>query len=196
MNDSSRDNAVVLKQRTRVFENSRFIAYADHIAEGKLEVEDFLVVVPHCRRSDCLTGVAVVPVRGDSILLLKRYRHAVSQHVWELPRGFVDVGEEPAGAALRELAEETGLSCRPEHLIGLGTFFPDPGIIRAKVALFAATQCRAGAGRLDDEIGIDGAVWHRQDHARRLLDDGTLQEGASCVALHRYYAGLENGRMR
>ena len=29
--------------------------------------------------------------------------------VWQMPQGGIDEGEEPSGAALRELAEETGI---------------------------------------------------------------------------------------
>lgn len=137
----------------------------------------------------------MVPVRGESILLLKRYRHAVSQYVWELPRGFVDPHEEPCHAALRELAEETGLECPPEKLFSLGTMFPESGIVSASVALFAANGCAPGKGRLDDEIGVGAAVWHSGREIRELLRRGELQEGASCLALHRYYEALGDGRI-
>ena len=138
----SRDQIDVrLKQRRTVFANTRFTVYGDHITAGKLEVEDFMVVAPHTQRDDLLAGVAVVPVRDGSLLLLENYRHPVSQRVWELPRGFIDGGEDPAEAAVRELAEESGLSVTSEGLIALGTFFPDPGVIRARVALFAALGC-------------------------------------------------------
>jgi ADP-ribose pyrophosphatase len=190
---ASTEGGVVLRGRRRLFQNTRFDVYADHIESGTLEVQDYLVVAPHCHRSDLLTGVAVVPVRGDEILLLQRYRHGISQHVWELPRGFIDDSEEPSVAALRELAEETGLACPPEQLLDLGTFFPDAGIIRGRVALFAATACQAGAERLEDEIGLDGAVWRSRREVRDLLRRNELQEGASCVALHRYFAGIGGG---
>jgi 8-oxo-dGTP pyrophosphatase MutT (NUDIX family) len=187
------DSGIILKNRRQVFQNTRFAVYADHIAAGALEVRDFLVVAPHCYRADSLTGVVVVPVRGDSIMLLKRHRHAISQHVWELPRGFIDAGEEPVIAAVRELAEETGLDCLPDKLMDLGTFFPDPGILTARVALFAAPECRPGVGRLEDEIGLDDAVWHSHREIRKMLRGGELQEGASCLALYRYFSTLEIG---
>jgi 8-oxo-dGTP pyrophosphatase MutT (NUDIX family) len=192
----SPDNTAELRQRRRVFQNTRFTVYADHISEGELEVADYLVVAPHSGRTDLLTGVAVIPVREDSILLLKRHRHAISQHVWEVPRGFIDADEEPAYAALRELSEETGFVCSQKDLIDLGTFFPDAGIIRAQVALFAATQCRPGVEPIDDEIGLHGGEWHPMEEVRRMLNSGVLQEGASCVALHRYYARLDERRSK
>lgn len=183
-----------VKKRRHVFQNSRFNVYADYIAAGSLEVADFLVVVPHCSRPDLMTGVAVVPLRGHSILLLRRYRHAVSQHVWELPRGFIDVGEDPASAAPRELAEETGLACPPDRLIDLGSFLPDPGIIAARVALFAATDCRPSDGHADDEIGLAGSAWHSYPEVTDLLRHG--HDGASCLTLHRYQTALEAGRIK
>ena len=79
MNGLSDEIGVTLKHRRAVFANSRFTVYCDHIAGGDLEVEDFMVVVPHVRRDDLLTGVAVVPVRNHSVLLLRTYRHPIGQ---------------------------------------------------------------------------------------------------------------------
>lgn len=177
---------ITLKHRSPVFTNSRFTVYSDHIAAGSLEVPDFLVVKPHSSRADLLTGVAIVAVRQSAILLLKHYRHPVSQFVWELPRGFIDEGETPAEAATRELAEEAGLSCGADGLVSLGTFLPDPGILEARVALFAAPGC-TDRSRLDDEIGIQDRVWHSEEAIYAMLRDGSIVEGATCVALHRYF---------
>jgi ADP-ribose pyrophosphatase YjhB (NUDIX family) len=187
-------NSIVLRDRRRVFDNSRFTVYSDRITDGTLEVGDFLVVAPHSRRADLLTGVVVVPVRDDSILLLKNYRHAVGQHVWELPRGFLEDGEDPAIAALRELEEETGLVCSPEMLIDLGSFYPEPGILRARVALFAAIACKPDGAIRNDEMGIDARSWYSRAHVREMLRDGRIDEGSSSLALYRYYARLENGK--
>ena len=152
-----------------------------------------MVVAPHVRRDDLLSGVAVVPVRNGSILLLKNYRHPVSQLVWELPRGFMDEGENPSEAVVRELTEESGLICPSEGLISLGTFFPDPGIIRARVALFAAMECIDGGSRMDDEIGIHDRIWHSEEQVRRMLRDGAIQDGATCVALYRFFDWRQRG---
>jgi ADP-ribose pyrophosphatase len=187
--------AVTLKQRRTVFTNNRFTVYSDHITEGSLEVEDFLVVAPHVRRDDLFTGVAVIPVRYGSILLLNHFRHAVSEPVWELPRGFMDDGEDPGHAALRELLEESGLICRSESLVALGSFFPDPGLIRARVALFAATECYDGGSPTDDEIGIRGRTWHPEGRVRSMVRDGSIQDGATCVALLRYFDGRREGEI-
>src|ERR1700731_541206 len=42
------------------------------------------------------------------ILLVRQYRLAVGQFLWELPAGTVDPGEKPLHTARRELMEETG----------------------------------------------------------------------------------------
>jgi ADP-ribose diphosphatase len=50
--------------------------------------------------------------------------------LWELPAGLVEVGEDPAATASRELHEELGFAIAPNELHALGHWtFPAPGII-------------------------------------------------------------------
>jgi 8-oxo-dGTP diphosphatase len=55
------------------------------------------------RRAD-REGVPVIEV-----LAARRHAHAVRGGVWELPGGKIEAGETAAAAALREVAEETGI---------------------------------------------------------------------------------------
>lgn len=61
---------------------------------------------------------AVVSDRQDRLLLVKR-KVAPKKGEWCLPGGFMELGETPEAAALRELSEETGLAGAVEGLIGL-----------------------------------------------------------------------------
>ena len=84
-------------------------------------------------------AVAVVAVDGDDlVLLLRQYRTPVEGELLEIPAGTRDVdGEDPAGTARRELAEEAGLAC--DSLEELGTFFNSPGFCDELSHLFLAT---------------------------------------------------------
>jgi 8-oxo-dGTP diphosphatase len=52
---------------------------------------------------------AGVLVEREGKVLLVRQRAGPCQGMWTFPAGFVDFGEEPAAAAVRECREETGL---------------------------------------------------------------------------------------
>ncbi len=63
--------------------------------------------------------VCAVPYRGKEVLLIKR---AVEPRkgTWALPGGFMEVGEAPVDACLRELEEETGIvSVGEVELVGV-----------------------------------------------------------------------------
>ena len=87
-------------------------------------------------------AVAVVAMDQDErITLVRQYRHAVGERLWELPAGLCDVqGEEPLETARRELVEETGLEAgtwRP--VIEL---VPSPGFCTERVHVYLATELR------------------------------------------------------
>ncbi|OBG03821.1 NUDIX hydrolase [Mycolicibacter sinensis] len=60
-----------------------------------------------------LIGVTAVVIRDDEVLLIER----ADNGIWAPVTGIVDPGEEPADAAVREVAEETGVTAVPERLV-------------------------------------------------------------------------------
>lgn len=63
-----------------------------------------------------LAGVSIAVVRDGKVLLVKR-ANARAFGLWSLPGGHVELGEPVRKAALRELAEETGVGAEIERLI-------------------------------------------------------------------------------
>jgi len=79
---------------------------------------------------------------GERVLLVRRHRFIVDRWLWELPGGYVDEGESPAAAAVREVEEETGGQPVGDFRGGV---VPDPG--RTTTVVAATVACRTMTAR-------------------------------------------------
>lgn len=166
-----------------------FEVWFDHLVEPPdREVADFLVLQPKFISSGGISGVCILPVVGDRFALMNCYRHPIGQMSLEAPKGFIEQGETPQQAALRELAEEAGLSCASANLIGLGTVAPEPGVINARLALFAALDC-TGALRIDTtEIGMASVRLFSLPELEIEIGVNRIQDAVTLLLLYRYRA--------
>lgn len=64
---------------------------------------------------DPKVAVASIVIQVGKVLLVQR-AHQPFRGKWMLPAGFVDAGEDPEDAALREIFEETNLNVRLQEL--------------------------------------------------------------------------------
>lgn len=91
---------------------------------------------------DAVAVVAVTPA-GD-VVLVEQYRHAVGRTLLEIPAGICDVaGEDPAGTAARELAEETGYTAG--EFTHLTTFHNSAGWSDEVTSVLLTTDVQPGA---------------------------------------------------
>lgn len=172
--------------RKTIGTNTRFSLFFDEIlTDDHFHIPEYLVVAPKAFNAEGISGVAVLGFHEDKIALLQIHRHAVGGEVWEIPRGFVEGSEPSAQAALRELTEETGLICEPQKLKPLGYVLPEAGVMSAKIAVFAAEDCRRGDGPLE-ETGLRAVHYVSWDQAVEMARRSEIQDPCTIVALFRY----------
>jgi len=99
--------------------------------------------------------VVAVLVRGGSILLIRRGRGDYPG-LWGLPGGKVERGEHLSTAAIREIAEETGVKAKFWRYCGLvSEHLVEDGVIAAHFLLHV---CELLAGSAELKPGAEGAL--------------------------------------
>jgi len=180
------DFPLTLLARKEVFRNAVFTVYADHVRDAAgNEVRDYLTVAPHHRTADGITGIALLPVLDGRFGLIRVYRHSTGAPGWEVPRGFIDESETPVAAAQRELAEEAGLVAG-SPLRDLGILSPEPGVLAARVRLFAAENCARSGAVAGDEMGHGELKFFTRQEVAGLIDRGEVADPCSLVCFYRY----------
>ena len=122
----------------------------------------------------------------NKIVFVRQWRYATGQALLELPAGKLDAGEDPAACALRELAEETPY--RAERVEKLAEFYTAPGFCDEKMHLYRAVNISADSTLQADEDEFVETVLLDRAAARRALDDGSIRDAKTLIALQFWLA--------
>ena len=127
-------------------------------------------------------AVAILPLNGDRCKLLKQYRYAIDQYIFEAPAGTMEPGEEPLVTARRELIEETGFTA--QTIVPKGFIYTTPGYTDEKIFLFEARDLSPSKeyGKDEDEVieVVDIATGDLID----MIQNGTIVDAKTICLIH------------
>jgi len=128
-------------------------------------------------------SVVLIPVpEAGHVILIRQYRHAVGQWLWEFPAGSVDPGESPEQAARRECHEEIGLM--PATIVRIGAFYPTPGYCDEEMIFYRLSTLEDPTvpAALDEDEDIEVRTFSLPD-ARDMARRGEIRDMKTVVAL-------------
>jgi ADP-ribose pyrophosphatase len=116
------------------------------IEPGGVEARRELVVHPG--------SVVVLPLLADGrVVLVRQFRYAARQSLWELVAGSLESRENVLAAARRELLEETGYRARTVRR--LLSFYPSPGFLTERMHLVQARGLTPGRAQPEADEKIE-----------------------------------------
>ena len=132
-------------------------------------------------------AAAIIPFPDtETVILIKQYRHAVGEHIWEIPAGTLNQKEAAIDCARRELVEETGYSA--DTWQKLGEIIPVPGYSDERIQMFLASDLAPAEQNLDqDEILAVHAI--KFEDALQMIYNGKIRDSKTIsglfMAMHR-----------
>jgi ADP-ribose pyrophosphatase len=178
--------AKVLKSEV-IFEGKSFGVRRDELIEPT-GVRTMREVVTHPG------SVVVLPVLPDGkIALVRQYRHAAGQYLWELVAGRMEAGENPKKGAERELIEETGY--RAKRFTVFLDLFPTPGFLQERMYLLLAEGLTLGEAQPEEDEKLIVATYKKKQ-LEEMIRSGKMRDAKSIAGLLFYFRFLENGTKR
>ena len=137
-------------------------------------------------------AAAMVPMLNQTeVVLIKQYRHAIREFIWEIPAGTLDPRESPINCAKRELVEEIGYSAHTWHQ--LGTITPLPGYSNERIHIFLASELKPAKQDLDADEMLNV---HKMEFsvALQMILTGEISDGKTISGLFLAFNWLKNNR--
>ena len=172
--------AKILKSEV-IFEGKSFGVRRDELIEPT-GVRTMREVVTHPG------SVVVLPVLPDGkIVLVRQYRHATGQYLWELVAGRMEKGENPKKGAARELIEETGYRAKKFTLFL--DFFPTPGFLQERMYLLLAEDLTLGEAEPEEDEKLISATYSKKQ-LEEMIRTGKMRDAKSIAGLLFYFRFL------
>ncbi|MEI7554378.1 NUDIX hydrolase [Candidatus Chlorohelix sp.] len=169
------------RESEQIFKGRKFSVRVDHLtkADGRRYSRE---IVAHDG------AVVIIPVDADGkIILVRQWRRPTDKILIELPAGTLELPEEPAYCADRELQEEIGY--KAGKLTGMGGFYSAPGFCSEYLWLFLAEELVESQLEPDENEAID-IIRVTLDEALQMIEDGVICDAKSVAGLLRYYYRL------
>lgn len=133
-------------------------------------------------------SVVVLPVLPDGrIVMIRQYRHATRQYLWELVAGRKEPEETPKEGAARELLEETGY--RAKRFKIFLDVFPTPGFLEERMYLLLAEGLAAGEAEPEEDEKIEVRAY-RVNELKQMIKSGRLRDAKSVAGVLYYLTFL------
>ena len=138
-------------------------------------------------------GACILPVDADgSVTMVRQFRYAFGEEIWELPAGKLEADEDPFEAAKRELSEECGLTA--DKYTSLGEFYPTVGYDTEIIYTWVATGLHETRMHLDaDEFLTPDRVPLAQ--AYEMVMRGEIKDGKTIAGVLKLKALLDEGKL-
>lgn len=136
-------------------------------------------------------GAAVLYAEAGKVLLVRQFRYAYGEELWEIPAGKLEKGEDPRLAAARELEEETGQSAGRLELWFV--LYPTSGYTNEKIYIYRAYGAHAGHVHPDEDEFLTASLFPAEEVAK-MIADGRIRDAKTIVAVQRLL--LEEGAGR
>lgn len=127
-------------------------------------------------------GAAIVAVKGNRVLLVKQYRYAIDEFIYELPAGKIDNEEDPALCAMRELEEETGY--RTNKAIKLTEIVSTPGFCDEKIYIYFTDEITKGKiNHQEGELGMQVEMFTYEE-VEELIRKNAIIDAKTIVGIY------------
>lgn len=170
-------------KKDRLIKEARFLkseVYSCHLNNGKTITREKIV-----KKGKDGSAAIILPVttKNDVILTIEPRVFTKRTVGIGVPAGYIEEGEEPYMAALRELEEETGYV--PNEMISLGGFYQDMGCSSAYNEAFIAMNCKKKSKQNLDPGEYIKYFDCTYDEALELIDMGYIEGCNAIIALGR-----------
>ena len=129
-------------------------------------------------------GAAVLCLNDkEEVLLIKQFRYAYDEVIYEIPAGKLELNENPYDAALRELEEKTGN--KATKLKKLGEIYPTCGYSNEIIYIYLALNCKKTNTHFDDDEIIE-SKFIPLNEVKEMIKNGIIKDAKTICAINYY----------